>query len=395
MSIACLLIPHFPLRITLLQRPELDGAPLVLTTPPGGRAVVADCVQEASVRGVKRGMPLRDVAKLIPNVVFIEPNPARDNVVFDRLLETIETFSPQVEPAEPGCCYINLAGLERHYATTDDAMTHLLGLIPHVLRPRIGVAPGKFTAWAAARRAPPGGMKSITSTEVKSFLRPLPLDWLPVPDQTVTGLMGLGFRTLSDLADLPMTAVQARFGPAGRLGWDLANGRDDQTIRPRQTIESVVERMTLPAPVTSREMLLIGLKRLITRAFRRPELRYRGVRQARLRVLIEENRSWEKEMTFREPAGQDRVIEILGHRLAAVELPGAAEAMSLELIGITAEAVHQELLPGLRSRRTRPLFDVARQLKQRYGESPLYHIVEVEPWSRIPERRHALLAFDP
>ena len=89
------------------------------------------------------------------------------------------------------------------------------------------------------------------------------------------------------------------------------------------------------------------------------------------------------------------MIEILGHRLAAIELPGAAEAMSLELIGMTAETAHQELLPGVRPRRTRPLIDVARQLKQRYGESPLYHVVEVEPWSRIPERRHALLAFDP
>ena len=87
-------------------------------------------------------------------------------------------------------------------------------------------------------------------------------------------------------------------------------------------IETVVESLTLPAPATSRETLLIGLKRLVVRAFGRPELRYRNVRQARLRVLIEENRSWEKEMTFREPVGRERVIEVLGHRLAAIELPG-------------------------------------------------------------------------
>jgi DNA polymerase-4/protein ImuB len=93
------------------------------------------------------------------------------------------------------------------------------------------------------------------------------------------------------------------------------------------------------------------------------------------------------------------LIETLGHRLAAIELPGAAEAMRLELVGLTAEAAHQEMLPGglgtLRARRIRPLVEVARQLKQRYGESPLYRVVEVEPWSRIPERRHALLVFDP
>jgi len=36
-----------------------------------------------------------------------------------------------------------------------------------------------------------------------------------------------------------------------------------------------------------------------------------------------------------------------------------------------------------------------RQLKARYGRSPVAQVVEVEPWSRIPERRHALIDYDP
>ena len=39
--------------------------------------------------------------------------------------------------------------------------------------------------------------------------------------------------------------------------------------------------------------------------------------------------------------------------------------------------------------------DAVRELKLRLGHSPLYRVVEVDPWSRIPERRHALLSFDP
>ena len=41
------------------------------------------------------------------------------------------------------------------------------------------------------------------------------------------------------------------------------------------------------------------------------------------------------------------------------------------------------------------VLEAARQLKQRYGESPLAYVVEVEPWSRIPERRFALISYDP
>jgi nucleotidyltransferase/DNA polymerase involved in DNA repair len=394
-TVACIRIPHFALRIALLERPELDGLPLVLTSPPSARAVVADCTPEAEKQGIKPGMPLREVTALCPEAVFVPPNPARDAAAFGRIVDALETFSPLVEPAEPGCCYVDLRGLGRHDATVADAVDRLLRLVPPALRPRAGVAPGKFAAWVAARRAPPGGVRIVAPTEVVPFLAPVPADWLPLPDDLRTRLGRLGLRTLSDFAALPGSAVQARLGPEGRRGWDLANGRDDAVVRPRQRIETVVEGLTLPAPATSRETLLIGLKRLVVRAFGRPQLRFRNVRQARLRVLIEANRSWEKEMTFREPVGRDRLVEILGHRLAAVELPGAVEALTLELIGLTAETTHQELLPGLRPRRWRPLVEVAHQLKQRYGESPLYRVVEVEPWSRIPERRHALMVFDP
>ena len=41
------------------------------------------------------------------------------------------------------------------------------------------------------------------------------------------------------------------------------------------------------------------------------------------------------------------------------------------------------------------LRDAVRELKLRLGHSPLYRVVEVDPTSRIPERRHALLSFDP
>ena len=41
------------------------------------------------------------------------------------------------------------------------------------------------------------------------------------------------------------------------------------------------------------------------------------------------------------------------------------------------------------------LRDAVKELKLKLGYSPLYRVVEVDPWSRIPERRHALLNFDP
>ena len=47
------------------------------------------------------------------------------------------------------------------------------------------------------------------------------------------------------------------------------------------------------------------------------------------------------------------------------------------------------------ARRREQLDEMTRHLKVRYGQSPLRRVVAVEPWSRIPERRHALIDYDP
>jgi DNA polymerase-4/protein ImuB len=153
--------------------------------------------------------------------------------------------------------------------------------------------------------------------------------------------------------------------------------------------------MDLPAPATSRETLLLALGQLVEKAFRRPVLRGRAVRQARLRLRLEGGNSWVKSLTLRSPYVATDLIRALRLRLENLELPGPAESVALDLTGLTAETGTQERLPGYRTRWTTPLIEATRHLKQRYGNSPLYQIIEVEPWSRIPERRHALLSYDP
>jgi hypothetical protein len=40
------------------------------------------------------------------------------------------------------------------------------------------------------------------------------------------------------------------------------------------------------------------------------------------------------------------------------------------------------------------LKNAVNELKLRIGHSPLYRVIEADPWSRIPERRNALLNLD-
>ena len=399
MPVACLRVPHFALRVALLDRPELDGAPLLLSDPrgSGGRAVVVDATPEALAKGIRLGMTLREASALCPDALTLLPNPARESVLQRQLLDRLERFSPAVEPdtTEAGCWYVDLAGLKRHYGAPLPAARRLLQLVSPALRPRAGVAPGKFVARIAAGVAAPGTVRAVAPAELSAFLAAASVTWLPLPAATITQLQRLGLETLGALAALPGAKVAARFGPEGRHAWELARGKDDSRVTPPRKLETVVETLAMPAPAVSREMLLVGLRQLVSRAFGRPALRGRYVRQVSLRLLIEDNRSWERLLTLREPCGAARLIEALDLRLQALELPGPVTEVTIELSGLLDETARQEPFALMRPRRAPPLIAAVRHLKQRYGASPVYRIVEVEPWSRIPERRHALISYDP
>jgi DNA polymerase-4/protein ImuB len=193
--------------------------------------------------------------------------------------------------------------------------------------------------------------------------------------------------------------MAARFGPDGERAWRLATGEsdaEDRTVRPRPPVPIVTCHLDLPAPITSRDALFAAIGHLVRQAFSQPDLRGRHVRQARLRAHLEGGTSWERVLAQRDPVNADHLIEGITLRLESVEVPGVIESLSLELTGITSPVAHQELLlTELRPKRSQTLIEAIRQLKQRYGQSPIFRVLEVEPWSRIPERRHALVNYDP
>jgi DNA polymerase-4/protein ImuB len=63
------------------------------------------------------------------------------------------------------------------------------------------------------------------------------------------------------------------------------------------------------------------------------------------------------------------------------------------LSGRCSEYGHQSNLWPIGPRRHRELLEAIEQLNTREGDAQVFRIVEVQPWSRIPERQLALVAF--
>jgi len=168
----------------------------------------------------------------------------------------------------------------------------------------------------------------------------------------------------------------------------------DQTAT--EARERVVERSQAEPPLVSRESMALHARQLLQRAMRQPRASRRFVRFVRLRAITDDDRIWEKQQTLREPTGdRDRLLIVLHTFIEYSEFPGAVSELELELGGLTDEQARQGGLFIDHARRREQLDQMVRQLKVRFGRSPMTQVVEVEPWSRLPERRFALMDYDP
>ena len=306
-------------------------------------------------------------------------------------------MSPGIEAGDLGVAWVDLRGLGRLYGGPEGAAEALLRAVPPILRPRVGLAANKFTARVAAHQARPGGVRGVPAEFGKAFLASAPVGLLPVPEEMKRRLERFGLYELRDIARLPMSKLQAQFGADGRRAWELAQGRDDAKITPLAWQERVVERLTLPAPSVQIEMVMLGVRRLVERIYTRPELRHRGARTARLQLLLEERRSWERTFALKGTVYDWRDLDTtLCYRLAGLQLEGAVEEIVLELSGLSTIAARQGQLfdQGTRQRHEANVREAARSLRQRYGTTPLYRATPLEPWSRLPERRWGLLGYE-
>jgi protein ImuB len=201
----------------------------------------------------------------------------------------------------------------------------------------------------------------------------------------------LGIRTLGELAALPTRAVAERFGHPGLLALDLARGRDTP-LEPRRPPEPVAEWLELPEAASGLQ-LERALELLVARLLTRRERRGRGLRALALSARFVAGGTWRTVVALRQAsADQLRVRLALSPRLR--ELPAPAESLGLEVEAFGPPAHDQGRLldEGGAVRRAR-LREAVHQARQAAGADAAMRVLEVDPDSRLPERRSVLAPF--
>jgi nucleotidyltransferase/DNA polymerase involved in DNA repair len=371
--------------------------------------------ERAADSGVRPGQLISQAIALCPALTLLEPDPSHYDAAQDALLEVLSELTPVVEPAGRGRLFLGMDGLARLYGSPPNqalrVMRSLFRVLPAplVASTRAGFAMGKFGAWVAAAGARPGDPQVVPETGLAAFLARQPVSALPVEEATLDRLERLGVRTLGELARFPAPALIAQFGEEGGRARAWATGERIDPVRPWHRPRPVRVGLDFAVPVGPVATLHGALDRLLERALARPERKGRSVAALRVVGRLEGGGSWMVDAVLREPiAAREPLAFVMRTRMGLLPPPRAVEALSVELFRFGPPSSQSSLFDRRdaagRAEGGRDLSDgevphslrsAVRELKLRLGHSPLYRVVEVDPLSRIPERRHALLSFDP
>jgi len=408
--IVCVLYPRFELLAALGDRRALLSEPAAVAPEAGREQVVGEVSAPAEAYGIVRGMRLGEALSRCPGLRLVAPDPEGVRSLWGAVLDRLEGIGAQVESDHPGAAFFGAEGL---HGLHGGDLAGVLTAARRALGPgaRFGAAPSRFASHAAALQVRPRrGRNShiVIDSTVREFLSPLSVSLLrtrPELQALPDVLERLGIRTLGEFASLPSRAVAERFGHPGLLALDLSRGRDTP-LEPRRPFEPVVERLDLPE-AASGQQLERALELLIARVLARRERRGRSLRGLAVSARFVAGGTWRTSVTLRHASADPARIRIaLAQRLAGLPAPSESLALEVEAFGPPAhdqgrlldEAAVAEAPGGARCapmdpvRRSR-LGEAVRQARQAAGADAALRVLDVDPDSRIPERRAVLAPF--
>jgi protein ImuB len=392
--IACLLIPGFELRAALRREPGLSLRPAALAPLPGTEPLLGPVTAAAEQFGVRPEMRMGEALAMCPELVLVEQDPAAVEQAWEEILQALEDSGFAVDPAQAGCVYFETRGVERLYGGLESALKRSLAAVASTWDARVGAADRRFAALAAATVARAGQVLIVSDERVPEFLAPLPLELVPLEPRRRAELRELGVKKIGQLAGLPGSAVAERLGPDGRRAWGLARGGRSARVRGRRPPAEIVEVLEFPEAIGNELTLRRAFGALLETLLARPERRDRFIRKLALSARLVGGGSWRRSVTLRDATTEaDRLKAALVPKLA--ELPAPALELQLELVELTEHDGQQlELLPAAGGELDVRLREGLRQVRASTGTGSVNQVVEVAPWSRIPEARALFVPRD-
>ena len=247
--------------------------------------------------GVVPGMALRQAEHLCPQSTFVLPDEEAVVRIRELLSAALYDLAPVVEVRDEGIAWLDLDGVVRPGESIREMRRRLLKAIGR--EPRLGLAPGPFSARLAAARARPGRLMRVE--DAREFLAPLPSRELPLDSEQIERLDLLGLRTLGAVAAIGPRELESQLGRDGRHAVLLARGLEPDLLEAWRPPLFTSAHRQFGEPVEDREALLFVARALCGDLADELGLRGAGAKHVRVRLLFESAERETRESTVRHP----------------------------------------------------------------------------------------------
>ena len=259
------------------DRPELRGRPVIVGADPRGRGVVAASSYEARRFGVHSAMPIGRAARLCPDGVFLPVDMEKYAGVSRQIMAVLAGFTPLLEPLSIDEAFLDVTQTRALFGDGEEQARRIKSRIRTAmgLAASVGVASNKFIAKVASDLEKPDGLVVVAPGGEADFLAPLPVSRLWGAGRVTTAdLESMGIRTIGQLAAIPPSHLQSRFGRGGALLSALAHGVDERAVEPFAPPKSMGAEETFERDHRDGERLRATLRGQAERVAR--ELRAQG-----------------------------------------------------------------------------------------------------------------------
>jgi hypothetical protein len=362
-------------------------------------------------------MPLGAAHRLAPEARFLDPDPTADRAALEAALDRLADFSPGVaaeaDPTAPGFgrAEVQLDGLERLWGPEPLIAVRIGEALAEVLPglPLAGIGGTRFVAAVAASlagKAPAAGgtatgegvgvrLHIVEAGTDAEFLAPLPVAMLSRDPEVRARLDRFGLRRIGQVAELPLSAVVARFGAEGKRLHARARGLETDPFRPRRAPERMALALPIEPPVIDIEALRFVIHRLA--ATFGDQLVARGAAAGRARLTLELDGTFVAgeappsltiDQRLPEPTSEGLAVErLLLARIEAEPPPAPVARLELELADVAPAAGCQLTFFTPQTGRTGRLGWQLARLGLRFGEHRVGWMEIADPEAPLAETR--------
>lgn len=363
-----------------LTQPQLRGRPFAVGGDPSGRSVVSSCSYAARQFGVHSAMPCAQALRLCPELIFVHSGYSSYSRESDKVMAIIRDLTPLVQQISIDEAFLDVSdlpqsGVQIAKRLQSDIFTRTqlptsLGVARNKLMAKIANNIGKS---AHKKPTPPMAITEVKPGEEAAFLADLSVRELwGVGPKMAERFNLMGFKTIGQIASMPVNQLEKVFGKSGRDLWERAQGLDDRPVAEDHSVKSISQEVTFNKNIADPEILrkqLLDLSEQVGYRLRKSGLCGTTIR---LKIRWANFDTHTRQKKLNSPVDQDRVIyeQAYEQMMAFYPFHQPVRLIGLGVSGLT-HSLHQLPLWETQDEKERRLLTAVDEVRAKFGKDLL------------------------